>query len=170
MENGIEVEIQNITDLPQIEITEGTVNLYRLLVSCNMIMYFDKFVSEGFQDDSIEQLDPDKRSFWDIIPKIITKVGDQIRFEAALKECKEKMKAQENVVEAQENVEEEDEQDLIYTPFNDHEVCNFYFIYKIYFKKYIFGYGNVTGVFVDPWCMLQWILEIKRNISFLSRI
>lgn len=72
------------SEIIEVHIPENTVELYKILSKCKLLDTFDDFLKEEFNDDSLKILDPENQAFWHIIPKIIPKAGEQLRFYHAL--------------------------------------------------------------------------------------
>lgn len=103
-----------IEELETISIPENTSQLYKLLLSCNLIGSFQKFVDEDFDDQVIAVMDPRNHS---LISKILPKIGSQIKFQNALSNFQESSRNQ-----TFEREEAKNETNEIYKAFNEHQV------------------------------------------------
>lgn len=65
------------------EVPAKTTNLYNLLENSGLLEYYPAFLVEEFDDVALAHLDP-FINFWNVIPKIITKAGPQLRFQHSL--------------------------------------------------------------------------------------
>lgn len=105
-----------------LQIPENTLELFKLLSKCSLAEYFNAFIEEEFNDDSLRMLDPEKMSFWNTIPKIVTKVGAQLRLHHELS----------LLLEGSQEADEANDDDIpqeFYKSFNENIVSIFLFLF-----------------------------------------
>lgn len=109
--------------ISEITVGDDSSQLHKILESCNLLEYFDKFIAEEISDENIVKLNPESPRFWKIASTIFEKMGTQMKFQEGLanfqKEQSKIVKPETSQTRMDENF---DETPPDYKPFNIHEV------------------------------------------------
>lgn len=110
-------------ELDEVVVPKGTLELYKLLASCNLLEKFEEFINESFDDEAIALIDPNNLSALDEI----LKKGAQIKFKAALIKFQASLKT--NTPDAKDSGNEDASKDeakqetqMFYKAFNKFQV------------------------------------------------
>lgn len=154
--------MDEILDLPEIHIPEKTLELYKLLAKCNLVDFFEEFADDEINDDSLKLMDPEKQSFWGIVPKILKKSGQLLRFHHELTVYRQNCDAKEK----QEGICEPIEEPLFYSNFNKYTVS--IFVKNICFSDETAKNMNELQVILEPTGSGSWEHHKIHDLDYVS--